>query len=71
MYQKTGTLQLPARVCVYEREHTEVEHLSNTHISRGHTSGLGVVLKVGLTLIKEYFEKKRDILGLNHYFIDH
>lgn len=67
MYQKTGTLQLPACMCVCVCLYST----SLTHTSHGHTSGLGVVLKVGLTLIKEYFDKKRDILGLNRYFIDH
>lgn len=54
MYQKTGTLQLPVWTCVRAQRHT---YQNNSH---GHTSGLGVVLYVGMTLIKEEFcfEKK-------------
>ena len=71
MHQKTGTLQLPVCVCVCMCVcvcvclcvPAGVEHLSKTHIPKwtsGHTSGLGVVLYVGTTLIRQefYFEKK-------------
>lgn len=57
MYQKTGTLQLPVCMCA----HTAPLQVSSPKmVANGHTTGLGVVPSVGLTLIKQEFSLEKE-----------